>query len=128
ARAHLRERLAREHRAVLELVLDAGGPDGLDDWLLDSATRVARVQTVLDEMRSAAPPDFATLSVALREVERLCRQKQLVSDTIFESPGDRKPGPQSKMVSDTNFFYTNFFPCRSFHGTIFSPRLRKMPP
>ena len=71
ARAHLRERLAREHRAVLEQVLDAGGTTGLADWLADSASRVARVQTVLDEMRSADAPDFATLSVALREVERL---------------------------------------------------------
>jgi len=73
ARAHLRERLAREHRAVLEQVLDAGGPGALAQWLVDSAARVARVQTILDEMRSAGPPDFATLSVALREIERLSR-------------------------------------------------------
>ncbi len=73
ARAHLRERLAREHRAVLEQVLDAGGTGGLGVWLEHSAPRVARVQNLLDEMSSASPVDFATLAVALREVERLCQ-------------------------------------------------------
>jgi glutamate dehydrogenase len=71
ARAHLRERLAREHRAVLTQVLEAGGDAGLADWLRTSAPRVMRIQSVLDDIRAAGRPGFAALSVALREVERL---------------------------------------------------------
>ncbi|HEX7081386.1 MAG TPA: NAD-glutamate dehydrogenase [Gammaproteobacteria bacterium] len=75
ARAHLRERLAREHRAVLTQILDAHGEEdlraALAEWLADSAARIAPVQAVLDEMRAGPGADFATLSVALRQIERL---------------------------------------------------------
>ena len=77
ARAQLRERLVREHRAVLMQILEGHGNDQLDaalaDWITRAAPRIARVQTVLDEMKAAGQCDFATLSVALREVERLTK-------------------------------------------------------
>jgi glutamate dehydrogenase len=75
ARTHLLEVVAREHRDVLSAVLDAHG-DGdlqaaLSEWMTSAASRIRRVQSVLDEMQAAGTADFATLSVALREVERL---------------------------------------------------------
>jgi glutamate dehydrogenase len=74
ARATLRENLAREQRALLRSVLRSQGHadgDGGAVWLRKNADAVARVQRALDEMQTGGPPDFATLSVALKEVSRL---------------------------------------------------------
>jgi glutamate dehydrogenase len=75
ARATLRETLAREHRAVVAGILERRGASNLEaalaDWLAESSGRIERVTKVLDEMRAAGPMDFATLSIALKEVNRL---------------------------------------------------------
>ncbi len=75
ARATLRETLAREHRAVVAAILARHGRANLEaalaDWLKEFGGRIARVASVLDEMRAAGPMDFATLSIALKEVNRL---------------------------------------------------------
>jgi glutamate dehydrogenase len=76
ARATLRETLAREHRAILRAAL-RGRHDGsaseaaLRGWLAKHAEQIARAQRALDEMQASGPMDFATLSVALKEINRL---------------------------------------------------------
>ena len=45
--------------------------DLLSAWLDKRRADVARVQRGLDDMQAAGPMDFATLSVALKEVGRL---------------------------------------------------------
>jgi glutamate dehydrogenase len=75
ARSTLRETLAREHRAVVAGILGRRGAGDLEAalavWVADSAPRIARVTKVLEEMQAAGPMDFATLSIALKEVNRL---------------------------------------------------------
>ncbi len=75
ARATLRETLAQEQRALLRSVLGARGAatgaQALADWLARRTNEIARVQRGLDDMQATGPMDFATLSVALREVGRL---------------------------------------------------------
>ena len=75
ARATLRETLAQEQRALLRSVLGARGAAtgerALADWLAQRKNEIARVQRGLDDMQATGPMDFATLSVALREVGRL---------------------------------------------------------
>ncbi|MBN1238245.1 MAG: NAD-glutamate dehydrogenase [Gammaproteobacteria bacterium] len=77
ARGQLLETLTREHRDVLSsIVAGAGGGDlkaAVDTWLATTSDGIARVQNVIDDMRGTGVADFATLSVALREVERLRR-------------------------------------------------------
>ncbi|HVS25111.1 MAG TPA: NAD-glutamate dehydrogenase domain-containing protein [Gammaproteobacteria bacterium] len=76
ARATLRETLAQEQRALLRSVLSARGGSvtsaaALSAWLDKRRADVARVQRGLDDMQATGPMDFATLSVALKEVGRL---------------------------------------------------------
>jgi len=75
ARATLRETLAREQRGLLRAALrgkHAGGPaDALREWLEKHAATIARTQRAIDEMQASGAMDFATLSVALKEISRL---------------------------------------------------------
>jgi glutamate dehydrogenase len=74
ARATLRENLAQEQRALLRSVLRSQGHAGGDSgtaWLRKNSEAVARVQRALEDMQTGGPPDFAMLSVALKEVSRL---------------------------------------------------------
>jgi glutamate dehydrogenase len=75
ARATLRETLAQQLRALVRSVLRrrAGRtpPESLAAWLAKSQSEVAHIQRVLDDMQMTGPLDFATLSVALKEVGRL---------------------------------------------------------
>jgi len=75
ARATLRETLAQEQRALLRSALSSRGPgsaaDALAAWIEKRRADIARVQRGLDEMQMTGPMDFATLSVALKEVGRL---------------------------------------------------------
>jgi glutamate dehydrogenase len=75
ARATLRETLAQQLRALVRSVLRrrAGRtpPESLAAWLARSQSEVAHIQRVLDDMQMTGPMDFATLSVALKEVGRL---------------------------------------------------------
>jgi glutamate dehydrogenase len=76
ARATLRETLAQEQRALLRSVLSARGGSAtssaaLTAWLDKRRADIARVQRGLDDMQMTGPMDFATLSVALKEVGRL---------------------------------------------------------
>jgi glutamate dehydrogenase len=75
ARAQLLETLTRKQRDMLAgIVGTAAGGDlkaTLAEWLDGAAERAARVQSVIDDMRTTGATDFATLTVALREVERL---------------------------------------------------------
>jgi glutamate dehydrogenase len=75
ARATLRETLAQEQRSLLRSVLSARGgslgSDALGAWLDQRRADVARVRRGLDDMQLSGPMDFATLSVALKEVGRL---------------------------------------------------------
>ena len=76
ARATLRETLAREQRSLLRSALSGrrgAAPDAaLRRWLVRKEHEVARVLGVLDDMQMTGTLDFATLSVALKEVGGLC--------------------------------------------------------
>ena len=75
ARATLRETLADEQRRLVQSVLrksheaDAGA--AFAAWLDGSKEQVAHALRALDDMRASGTPDFATLSVALKEISRL---------------------------------------------------------
>jgi NAD-specific glutamate dehydrogenase len=73
ARATLRETLAKEQRSLLRSVLSArtAAGDALAAWLDKHRAEIARVRRGLDDMQMSGPMDFATLSVALKEVGRL---------------------------------------------------------
>jgi len=75
ARATLRESLAQEQRALLRSALSGSkGADprgALSAWLVRSKLEVERVRRALDDMQAAGEMDFATLSVALKEIGRL---------------------------------------------------------
>jgi glutamate dehydrogenase len=75
ARASLRETLGRDLRALVRSVLrkraGRGSRAALAAWLERSQPQVAHVQRAVDDMQTAGGADFATLSVALKEVEHL---------------------------------------------------------
>jgi len=75
ARATLRETLAEKQRALVRCVLDhrqrKDPRSALSAWLSDTKDEIARTQRTLDDMMSTGQMDFATLSVALKEVNRL---------------------------------------------------------
>jgi glutamate dehydrogenase len=75
ARGSLRESLAREQRTLLGGILRrarGGDYDGaLATWLASSHARIQRLKRTLDEMQAAGETDFATLSIALKEIGRL---------------------------------------------------------
>jgi glutamate dehydrogenase len=75
ARATLRETLAQEQRALLRGVLGGRGGStasaSLAGWLERHRVEIARVRRGLDDMQMMGPMDFATLSVALKEIGRL---------------------------------------------------------
>ena len=76
ARATLRETLAQEQRSLLRSALSARGASVASDaaltgWLDKHRDEIARVRRGLDDMLMTGPLDFATLSVALKEVGRL---------------------------------------------------------
>jgi glutamate dehydrogenase len=72
ARASLLETLGRQLRALVRSVLRRRGAHGpraaLAAWLERSQPQVAHVQRAFDDMQIAGATDFATLSVALKEV------------------------------------------------------------
>ncbi|NNC63450.1 MAG: NAD-glutamate dehydrogenase, partial [Gammaproteobacteria bacterium] len=75
ARDTLRQNLARQHCAVLGKILSARGSqrprDALVSWLEARSADIARVRQIVHDMRASEGADFATLSVAIREIERL---------------------------------------------------------
>jgi len=75
ARGTLRETLGREQRALLQGILKRArnGDYGssLADWLAAENTTITRLKRTLDEMQGSGPMDFATLSIALKEIGRL---------------------------------------------------------
>jgi glutamate dehydrogenase len=75
ARATLRETLAREQRGLLRAALRGKHPGGAKDalraWLEKHAATIARTRHTLDELQASGTMDFATLSVALKEINRL---------------------------------------------------------
>ncbi|HVW34316.1 MAG TPA: NAD-glutamate dehydrogenase, partial [Acidimicrobiia bacterium] len=68
ARSALGDDYARERAALTAEVLRAGD---LDAWLGAHRPAVDRFLLVVDDIRSGAPPDLATLSVAMREARAL---------------------------------------------------------
>jgi glutamate dehydrogenase len=75
ARATLRENLAAQQSAVLRKIVAGRGRcgprDALAAWLAESKDEIRRVRGIWADMEAAGPLDFATLSVAIREIERL---------------------------------------------------------
>jgi glutamate dehydrogenase len=75
ARASLLETLGRQLRALVRSVLrrraGRGPRAALATWLEKSQPQVAQVQRAFDDMQIAGATDFATLSVALKEVGHL---------------------------------------------------------
>ena len=75
ARDTLRQNLARQQSAVLSEILSSRGSqqprDALVGWLEARSDDIARVRQIVHDMRASEGADFATLSVAIREIERL---------------------------------------------------------
>ena len=68
ARNALREDAAAQHRRIADAVMTAGSYDA---WVSKQTAGVARVLSLLDDIRAHAVYDFATMSVALRELRAL---------------------------------------------------------
>jgi glutamate dehydrogenase len=68
ARSALGDDYSRERAALTAEALRGGG---LDRWLADHRPVVDRFHLVMDDIRAGAPPDVATLSVAMREARAL---------------------------------------------------------
>jgi glutamate dehydrogenase len=68
ARNALREDAAAQHRRITDSVMRAGSYDA---WVAQQAGAVDRVLHLLDDIRTHAVYDFATVSVALRELRAL---------------------------------------------------------
>ena len=75
ARATLREQLAQQQNALVQSILAQRGrqtpKDALTEWLVESKDEIARARQNLKDMDASGVIDFATLSVAIREIERL---------------------------------------------------------
>jgi glutamate dehydrogenase len=75
ARATLRENLAQQQNALIRSILAQRGRrtprDALTEWLVESKDEIARARQNLKDMDASGVIDFATLSVAIREIERL---------------------------------------------------------
>ncbi len=69
ARSALGDDYGRERAALtVEIVRDGGR---LEDWMAAHRPAVDRFLAVIDDIRAGAPPDLATLSVAMREARAL---------------------------------------------------------
>jgi glutamate dehydrogenase len=68
ARSALGDDYARERAALTAEVLRGGG---LGPWMGRHGPAVERFLLVIDDIRAGAPPDLATLSVAMREARSL---------------------------------------------------------
>ena len=83
ARGTLRENVARQQRALLETLLRQRGADSpeaaLIEWMDGAKSEIARIQRTLEDMRTNGSMDFATLSVAIKEIERLIPDRRLSS-------------------------------------------------
>jgi glutamate dehydrogenase len=75
ARGTLRETLGREQRDLLKTALKRAERGNhraaLAEWLAASNTGITRLKRTLDEMQASGEMDFATLSIALKEISRL---------------------------------------------------------
>lgn len=75
ARATLRENLGQEQRALVGSVLDRAHDGSLNraltGWLTDSNAKIVRTKQAFEDMQAAEEMDFATLSIALKEISRL---------------------------------------------------------
>ncbi len=75
ARATLREQLAQQQNALVQSILAQRGrrtpQDALTEWLVESNNEISRARQNLKDMDASGDIDFATLSVAIREIERL---------------------------------------------------------
>ena len=75
ARDTLRQNLAHQHSAVLDKILGGRGRqaprEALLSWLEKRGAAIARIHQIVQDMRAQEGADFATLSVAIREIERL---------------------------------------------------------
>jgi glutamate dehydrogenase len=75
ARGTLRETLGREQQKLVANVLgrSSGREPGaaLGDWMAESNNQITRMKRMFDEMQTSGQLDFATLSIALKEISRL---------------------------------------------------------
>jgi glutamate dehydrogenase len=70
SRGAMREDAEGEHRAVTAAVL-AQANGSYEQWAAENSGEIARVLALLDDIRTHAVYDLATLSVALREIRAL---------------------------------------------------------
>jgi glutamate dehydrogenase len=75
ARDTLRQNLARQQSSVLDRILSRRRQQSpraaLSSWLDEHSAAIARICQIVQDMRAQEGADFATLSVAIREIERL---------------------------------------------------------
>jgi len=90
ARAALRDDLYNQERELAADILRTQ-PDHLeasrriDDWMQRNATAVARCRQILEDLKSGPTPDFAMLSVAMREIRGL---------RALDTPAARREAPK----------------------------------
>jgi glutamate dehydrogenase len=81
ARGTLRETLGQEQRAILGRILRRAAGGQLDvalaDWLTRRNAQIVRMKQTFEEMQSTGQMDFATLSIALKELSRLTNGAKL---------------------------------------------------
>jgi glutamate dehydrogenase len=76
ARGTLRDNLYELQRKITGAVLARKGRDAgsrVGQWIEQRSTAVESLKRVVVDLRTGAPPDFATLSVALQAVRRLAQ-------------------------------------------------------
>jgi glutamate dehydrogenase len=73
SRANLRDELAAVQKALVDRVMDSAGRkrDPVAGWLGQNEVAVAPVRDMLQQMKSQAGTDYATLSVAVRALDKL---------------------------------------------------------
>jgi glutamate dehydrogenase len=95
ARAALRDDVYAEQAALTAEVLRAG-PDGpsasarVESWLSQNAGAVGRCLQVLSDIRAAATPDLARLSVGVREIRNLIHSSE-TPEPVLEPAAVREP-------------------------------------
>jgi glutamate dehydrogenase len=106
ARAALRDDLYSQERALTADVMrgHSNEPDAasrIDAWLEHNATTVARCHQILEDLKASPAPDFAMLSVAMREIRDLrLREVPVASPRTAEKATGSSPKKRTGKVGE----------------------------
>jgi len=76
ARANLRDELLTQHNHLVERILQAAGDerDPVAEWIDANRSFVQRPMDMMNDMRSHADMDYATIAVAVRSLAQLVNE------------------------------------------------------